>query len=547
MRGSLRSYIGGGWAQNPLGRPYLLDDEPTGQVAAPPPETPAPQAASPAPPAMTAEQIQAAAAPIVQQVGQAVEAQLAPIREQQAALGERINQLGQPQRRASDLFGGGAPGVRTGEDPLSSRPFQFMRAMGYTQGSDHITADKAKMELEVSRRLKQYYDSHGLSRGGLPANGRESVLVPLSMSMLPDDLLADDEFLNGEVRQAIAAGTDGASLGEIRSIAQAAGIPQRRITQALSIFDDSAGGVFTASGNQGDFIELVRANEVLSRAGAQSFTLPPNGHITFPKGASSTTGYWIGESSDITDSEPGTSQMELRAKKAAALVDLPNELMRFGGTSVEAWIRADMARTLGLLIDTAGLEGTGSTLQPKGLINYAGINSHTAGTVDTNGNTFEPEDVAGMLSDVEEQNHDPERDGFTWVMRPAMWNNLINRRAAAHTASTYDGGWMFPVNRDDLTAGRPSMLLGHQVVRSTQVSNTRSKGSSSDLTYVLGGIFRNLIIGRVGVLEFAMTTEGANRFDRYQTGIRAIQFVDTGVRYEDAFVLCDDIDSDLPA
>lgn len=546
MRGSLISYVGGGWGQNPFGNPDRLDPEPGAAAAAPggTPATPPVQQAAPV--AMTAEQLQAAAGPIVEQVRQTIDAQLAPVREQQTALSTRLDELAKPTRQAGSLFGGGAPGVRTGEDPLSSRPFQMMRAMSYAQGSDRHNEDNCKLELQVSRRLKQYYDRHGLSFGGVPSNGRETVVVPLSMSMLPEELL-EDEFFAGEVRQAIAAGTDGASLGEMRSIAQAAGLDQRRVNQALSIFDDSAGGVFTSPGPHGDFIELIRANEVLSRAGATSVTLPPNGYLPFMKGTGSTTGYWLGESEAITPSEPSTSRMELRAKKAAALVDLPNELMRFGGSAVEAWIRADLARTLGLLVDTAGLEGVGSTNEPKGLINYAGIVDHTAGTVAADGNTFEPEDPAGMLSDVEEQDHDPERDGFTWVMRPKMWNKILNRRAAAHTVNVEDGNWLFPVNRDAIQNGLPGALLGHPVVKSTQVSNTRTKGSGTDLSYVLGGIFRHLIIGRVGVLEFAMTTEGANRFDKYQTGIRAIQFVDTGVRYEDAFVLCDTIDMDLPA
>jgi HK97 family phage major capsid protein len=168
-------------------------------------------------------------------------------------------------------------------------------------------------------------------------------------------------------------------------------------------------------------------------------------------------------------------------------------------------------------------------------------------TIATDGNTFSPNTPQGMITDLEELNYDPEADGFAFLMRSKMWGNILDRRTSPHTAGTYDGEFLFPVNREDIAKGGGTMLRGFPVKRSSQVSNTRSKGASTDLTYVLAGIWKHLLIARIGVMEFAMSNSGDTNFATYQTSLRCVQFIDIAPRYENAFVLCDSIDMDLPA
>jgi HK97 family phage major capsid protein len=160
-------------------------------------------------------------------------------------------------------------------------------------------------------------------------------------------------------------------------------------------------------------------------------------------------------------------------------------------------IRFDMARAAALKADQAMLEGTGGT-QIKGLITYSGINSHTASTTGANGDTFQPQDVVA---------YDAVDAPTAWVMRKAMYAALMNRRADAVSASDGKGSFLFRTAPMTATSP-PTELAGTRVVRSSQVSASRTKGSSTNLTYILLGAFPDWIVARMGVMEFLASGHG---------------------------------------
>lgn len=476
---------------------------------------------------------------ILQEVGQQVD--------------QRLTELEAPKENAFELMGGThqnparSPGIREGENTQGSRGISIMRMAGLAAGSPFVHKHQCRAELALHDQLWSYYTERGMK---VTPN---SLMIPFGSSMIPEDFQqgtksGQDNYSREDLRQMMLQSVRGADPGRLKHIGQGlGGNAGGKINQAISIFSDANLGIFTDDGLAGEIIELVRKAEVFSRLGVREMTLPPNGEITIARQTGAVTGYWTGESSAITASEPTTGSLVLRAKKAAALVLLPNEIFRFATPDMEAFVRGDMAIVLALLGDLAGLEGTGGTTQPLGIINHTGVTTHVAGTVAANGNTFEPYDPGAMIAAVEELNHDVDGRGWGWVMRGKMWRNLTNRRAAAITAGDQDGNFLFAVNREDITKGVPGALEGYSVVKSSQVSNTRTKGSGTDLTYVLGGIPDEAIIARIGVLEFAVATQGDTTFNQDQTKLRAIEHMDFGLRHQDAWVYTDTIDIDLPA
>jgi hypothetical protein len=75
-----------------------------------------------------------------------------------------------------------------------------------------------------------------------------------------------------------------------------------------------------------------------------------------------------------------------------------------------------------------------------------------------------------------------------WVMRKQMHAALMNRRADAVSASDGKGPFLFRDSRL-ASSGPPDNLYGTKVVRSSQVSAARTKGSGNALTYILLGYF----------------------------------------------------------
>src|SRR5207244_5698586 len=137
-----------------------------------------------------------------------------------------------------------------------------------------------------------------------------------------------------------------------------------------------------------------------------------------------------------------------------------------------------------LKADLAMLEGIGGT-QIKGLLTYSDITTHIASVTGSNGDTFQAADVALMEGKLPDAVISP----TAWLIRKNFFSVLMNRRADAVTGGDQKGPFMFFQSRSSAAEPPPLELYGTKVVRSAQLSNTRTKGAGSNLTYVLLGYF----------------------------------------------------------
>ena len=108
------------------------------------------------------------------------------------------------------------------------------------------------------------------------------------------------------------------------------------------------------------------------------------------------------------------------------------------------------------------------------------------------------------------------------------------------SAADAAGPFLFHPSRSAADAP-PAELYGTRVVRSSQVSNTRTNGAGIDLTYILLGYFPDWIVARLGVMEFLASGFGDTALVNDQTWLRGIQHVDAGPRHPASFVLCDQL------
>lgn len=416
------------------------------------------------------------------------------------------------------------PWVTSGPVGRDSDGYSVLKAAAFALG--YVGPDQAKEELHVHHQLRDLYQTYGF----VPHCGAQSFLVPIATNHLPA-FDTKGARLRDEIRQKMTAHADRFDLDEANWIGRKLGIR----TKALGTLSDLAGGSLVPLPMLGELIDLQRNMEAFANAGAQEVALPPNGRLQFPKLTGGSTAYWVGEGSSITESEPTTGNLDLQAKKLGVFVKVNNELMRFASPSAEGLVRYDMARVAALKADLAMLEGTGGT-QIKGLLTYSGITSHTASTVGTNGNTFEAQDVALMEGKLPDAVATP----TAWLMRKTLYAALMNRRADAVDAADGKGPFLFHPTRRASDAP-PTELYGTKVVRSAQISNTRVKGSGTNLTYILLGYFPDWIVARLGVMEFLASGLGDTALQNDQTYLRGIQHIDAGPRNAASFVLCDQL------
>ncbi len=416
------------------------------------------------------------------------------------------------------------PWVTSGPVGQDSAGYSVLKAAAYALG--FLDADQAKEEIHVHHQLRELYSTYGF----VPHCGAQSFLVPLASEHLPA-FEPRGLRLRHEIRAKMTVHRERFDPDEAGWLARRIGLRDK----ALGTLTDTAGGTLVGFPALGELIELQRNLEAFATAGAQEIALPPNGRIQFPKLTGGSTAYWVGESTAITESAPTTGNLDLQAKKLGVFVKLNNELLRFASPSAEGLLRFDMARVAALKADLAMLEGTGGT-QIKGLLTYSDIGTHTASTTGANGNTFEAEDVALMEGKLPDAVAAP----TAWLMRKNFFAAIMNRRADAVSAADHKGAFLFHPSRSAADAP-PAELYGTKVVRSSQISNTRTKGSGVDLTYVILGFFPDWIVSRMGVMEFLASGLGDTALQNDQTYLRGIQHVDAGPRHAASFVLCDQL------
>jgi HK97 family phage major capsid protein len=89
------------------------------------------------------------------------------------------------------------------------------------------------------------------------------------------------------------------------------------------------------------------------------------------------TAAYVGESTNITASQPTLGQLQLSDKKLAALIPISNDLLRSGGAKADNVIRNDLIRAMRLKEDATFIRSLGTSSEPRGLRAWATLASHT--------------------------------------------------------------------------------------------------------------------------------------------------------------------------
>jgi len=432
--------------------------------------------------------------------------------------------------------------IRTGEDPMSSRGFSFMKMIGLITGD--TTPEQGKVELDIHNRLHNTYvkelgsAGYESKSGGVWGAPRGRFLAPLATSYMQEAFVPRN--FRQEMKQLVCAGTDGADHDETNWIRRKMLQNQGYGTKALSWLNELSGGALVAPPEMGELIELLRNKEALVNAGARVVPLPPQGRLKYPRQTAASTTYWIGENSPIPESLIGTGEVTLQAKKLAVLIKAPNELIRFASPAAEALMRDDMTKSLALGLDLAGLEGQGGDARPRGIINMQNVFRLNSSQQYPNGDKIVGNDIYRFIAAVEENNAEFE----AFIMRPKTLYKYYQLRADAVAQGDSAGPFLFNLIRE-AQGDTPATLAGYPVVKSTQVSQAQSKGTSSNLTYVVGGMWSDLLIGMFGAIEFAATTMGDTAFANDQTWVRGILSCDIAARHEAAFVVMNNLDTTI--
>lgn len=145
--------------------------------------------------------------------------------------------------------------------------------------------------------------------------------------------------------------------------------------KSLNIFSDPSGGYTVSDSLASQWIDTLRAQMVLSKAGAVTFPMD-TGQVAIARVTADPTISWHGESVALPEAAPTFGKVTLNAKTCVCLVKLSLELAQ-DSVNIETQLENVITKAMAAAIDSAGMNGvtTDAAAAPTGLFNASGINA----------------------------------------------------------------------------------------------------------------------------------------------------------------------------
>jgi HK97 family phage major capsid protein len=147
--------------------------------------------------------------------------------------------------------------------------------------------------------------------------------------------------------------------------------------RALSEGTDSAGGFTVPDILASQFIDRLRANSVVIRAGARTVPMISD-NLSIARQETDPTVAWRNENAAITESDPTFGRVTLQARSLMGMVRLSRELAD-DSVNVSAMLENAFIQAMAVEFDRAMLYGSGTAPEPRGVSNTSGIGSVSMG------------------------------------------------------------------------------------------------------------------------------------------------------------------------
>ena len=286
-----------------------------------------------------------------------------------------------------------------------------------------------------------------------------------------------------------------------------------------------------------DFIEALRNASPVMGLGVRSMT-GLVGDVAIPRRSGVASTYYLSsETTAITQSESTFDQVTMSPKNLAALSKYSRQTLIQATPGIESLVRTDLTDGILAALDSAIINGSGSSGQPTGIRNVSGIGSVAMGT---NGGALTMEKVVDLETEILQDNA-LVGNAMAYVTNAKVVAGLKKLRAGGST--TTDGSFLF--NSDLQAIGRgptPLTLNGYPIAVTNAVPSNLTKGSSSSVCSALvAGDFSQAMLGFYGNgLEITVGTD-ADDFSKALTSVRGIITFDVAVRQASAFASIEDI------
>jgi HK97 family phage major capsid protein len=288
-----------------------------------------------------------------------------------------------------------------------------------------------------------------------------------------------------------------------------------------------SGGYLIPTPLSSQIIDRVRNQAVLIRAGARTVGMESS-TLSMARVAASggdITPGWHTEAASITSSDMAFEKVTFTAQTLAALTTMSVELFE-DAANLDGLLIDSVSKVLAIELDRAGLLGTGTPPQPKGLINQTGVVTDNT-TFTTNGSVISASAPTGAPA-------------WDWLSKQisALWSVNENPNAAIYSARTAGELDLLRASTGAVLPP-PGSVADLQRLYTNSILNTMTQGSSNTASCAFVGDFTQAMIGmRTGlVVEVSRYANvgATSLFSTMQIGIRCYLRADFQVARPGAF------------
>lgn len=305
-----------------------------------------------------------------------------------------------------------------------------------------------------------------------------------------------------------------------RSFTGAVEIAQAIQKRGLNVGTSTAGGNLVATNLlAANFIDLLRDAMVVLGLGVQTLT-GLEGNIAIPRQTGAATAYWVAENGNLTTSAQAFDQVSMSPKTVGAYTDISRSLILQSSIDVENFVLMDLAAQLARAIQTAIINGSGSSNQPLGILGISGIGSVVGGT---NGAAPTWSHIVNLETSVAQAN--AEFGSLAYLTNAKVRGTLKQALKASAAGATFI--W------------EDGQMNDYKAEMTNAVPSTLTKGSSSgNCSALIFGNWADAILGLWGGLDVLVDpfTNGING------AVRIINFqsCDFNVRHPQSFAAMTD-------
>jgi len=267
-----------------------------------------------------------------------------------------------------------------------------------------------------------------------------------------------------------------------------------------------------------DFIDMLKNKLVLSKAGVRVLR-NLIGNVDIPKKTATGSVYWVTEGNAPTEANLTIGKITLSPKTIAGTMDYTRNLLNQTSMDVEQLIKDDLVSNIAIGVETAAINGSGSSGEPTGLLNTSGVNVVSIGT---NGGNPTWSHIVQLETEVAVDNADI--GTLAYVTNAKVRGYLkVTPKVSGYPLFIW---------------GEDNRLNGYNALVTNCVPSNLTKGTGSNLSAILFGKWDELLIAHWGVLDIVV-----DPYTNSKSGIITVtlfQDVDVGVRYPAAFAVIKD-------